>query len=162
MKKHATRKRAECFHFTLIHELQASSTKPVPEARLNGHLMRVHQGLESLERDVEPHVDAWRDMSDAVNILESLVEMGIVSDDGDQITAAKNAMGQAGARHLESGALRLSGEGIQVMRGLLEDYGTVVQALTERQFVSACRRTERRVRQILRGCVRPGDKVVAL
>lgn len=162
MKKRTARKAAEFFHFTLLDELQASATLPVPEHRLNGHLIRVHEGLMSMERDAVPSVDAWRDLSDAVNILESLIEMGIVSDEGGQIIDAKNAMGQAGARHLETGAIRLSGEGMQILRGLLEDYGTVVQALTERQFISACRRTERRVRQILRGVTRPGDVVVAL
>ena len=162
MKKRGMRKSAQLFQFTLLDELQASSTLPVPEHRLNGHLIRVHEGLMSLERDAVPPLDAWRELSDAVNILESLVDMGIVSDDDQQIIDAKNAMGHAGARHQETGVMRLTGEGIQILRGLLEDYGTVVQALTERQFISACRRTERRVRQILRGVVRPGDKVVAL
>lgn len=162
MKKHGTRKPAQFFHFTLLDELQASSVHPVPEHRLNNHLIKVHEGLMSMERDAVPHVDGWRDMSDAVNILESLVEMGIVSDDDGQIVAAKNAMGHAGVRHIETGVMRLTGEGMQILRGLLEDYGTVVQALTERQFIGACRRTERRVREILRGAVRAGDKVVAL
>lgn len=162
MKKRCNRKPVGMPNFTAMDELMASPVAPVPESRLATHLLRLHTGLDALIGGEQVDFAAWRDMSDAVNILESLAEMGLVQDPEGQITAAKNAMGEAGARRLDGGPLQLSEEGAQVLRGLLTDYDAVVLALTERQFIQACRRTERRVRAILRGQVSSGDKVVAI
>lgn len=148
--------------FSLRDIQRASGTKPVPAQKLDGHLERVGQGLLDLQRAASPSLAAWRDLSDAINILESLKEMGLVADDGDEITRAKDAMGEAGARHQETGTLRLSGPGIQTLRALLDDYSEVVRGVTERDFIRACYRTEARIRQILRGNVRAGDRVIAI
>lgn len=162
MKKRTHRKAVEVFHFTAMDELLASATQPVPARRLGDHLTKVNAALRSLMTDAEPAREAWRDLSDAVNILESLRELGYILDTSDEITKAKDAMGQAGARALEGGTLRLTGPGLQTLRTLLLDYEEIVTALSERQFVKACRATERRVRAILRGVVGAGDKVIAL
>lgn len=160
MKKH--RKPVQSFNFTAMHELMADPINPVSPQLLGGHLARVNAALKSLAEDADPSRDAWRDLSDAVNILESLQVLGYINDEGQEIIKAKDAMGQAGARALEGGKLRLTGPGIATLRNLLDDYAEIVQALSARQFIKACRTTERRVREILRGVKNQGDRVIAL
>ena len=150
------------FQFTVVDELMASPTDPTPARRIDPHLARVRSGLDALMRAEVPSLDAWRDLSDAVNILSAMAELGIVQDESDECTKAKNAMGEAGARHLEMGTLRLSGSGARTLLDLLADYEELVRMMPERDLIRSIRRAERRVREILQGKVAAGDKVFAL
>ena len=141
---------------------RASATKPVPEQLLVQNLQRINEGLHALQHDDGVQLDAWHKLSDAVNILASLGELGFISDPTGEIDRTKNVMGEAGERYLRTGTLRLTGAGIQTVRQLLEDYEDVVRGLSERQFLTACRNAEKRINQIRRGHVCPNDKVVGL
>ena len=141
---------------------RASAIKPLPEWQMNFHLTKVNAGLQDLQLADGVQIEGWEAVSDAINILASLGELGLISDASGEIDRAKNAMGEAGERYLANGALRLSGPGVQTVRQLLEDYEEVVRGLTERQFLQACRNAAKRIREIRRGHVSPGDKVVAL
>lgn len=141
---------------------RASGVNPVPAVVLEGHLKRVNAGLQALVTAEGPQLDAWRDLSDAVNILASLGELGFIADATGEIDRAKQVLAEAGIRYGETGVLRLTGEGINTVWLLLTDYAEVVRSLTERQFYVACRNAEKRIREIRRGNVNPGDKVVAL
>ena len=161
MKK-AKRSRGHQPTYTLLHELQASPTQPVAEHLMAAHLAIVNAGLLALQRDAAPSVQDWGCLSDAVNMLSSLHELGYIADEGDEITKAKDAMGEAGERHLAGGTLRLTGPGIATLRALLDDYEPIARALSARQFIRCVRHAERRALEILRGKTKSGDKVVAL
>ena len=83
--------------------------------------------------------------------------MGWVEDPDKILTDAMKAMAEAGRRHQEGHALRLSGKGIQTIRGVLEDYASALEQLPYRVMVVAHRKTEQRLHEILDGKVQPHD-----
>lgn len=126
------------------------------------HLGAVNAGLDAMQHADGVQIDGWGAVSEAINILAAMGELGMITDATGEIDRAKNAMGEAGERYHKTGALRLSGAGLQTVRQLLEDYEDVVRGLTERQFLQACRHATKRIGEIRRGHVGAGDRVVSL
>ena len=87
--------------------------------------------------------------SDAVNLLETLVLQGEIEDSQGLLPDAIAALAEAGERSLNGQPLRLSGPGIQAVRGVLEDYAEVIAVLPARTMIRCHRLTERRIRGIL-------------
>ena len=143
--------------YTLMDELMASPAKPMPTEKTRHQLTRMHSGLESLERGEQPNADDWRVLSDAVNLMEMLIEMGEVADEQGLHKDAMAALAFAGKRHLEGKPLRLDGEGIKSLRALLADYAEVLTVLPERTMVRCHRLTEKRLQEIMAGKRRPHD-----
>ena len=66
-------------HFTpysVLDELMASDSQPLPAEKRTYQLMRMRQGLDDLMHAATPGADSWRVLSDAVNLLETLVLEG--------------------------------------------------------------------------------------
>lgn len=76
MKKHKKPKTVYVYRYSLIDVMMASPTQPLPESHRTHQLMRMHQGLDAMEKAPEPSTDDWRVVSDAVNIMETLVTSG--------------------------------------------------------------------------------------
>jgi len=188
MKKHKKPKTVYVYRYSLIDVMMASPTQPLPESHRTHQLMRMHQGLDAMEKAPEPSTDDWRVVSDAVNIMETLVTSGSFFEtkvdpetgearqvpipghwhgcDGDMVeitdasgllSDAVTAMALAGKRHKAGGNIRLDGAGIQAVRGVLADYGDLLEALPARTMIKAHRETERRIHEILAGKKRPHD-----
>lgn len=144
--------------YTLIDEISASPTQPLAHNKRDYQLTRMWQGLHAMERLTNPTQDDWRVVSNAVNMMETLIEMGELADGDCLLHDAVTAMAEAGTRHATKGApIRLSGPGMMAIRGLLEDYEEAMKALPARTMIRAHRKTERRVQEILRGKTLPGD-----
>lgn len=150
--------------YTLLDVLRASPDRPMPEATRTSQLSRMWAGLAALERDPAPSNNDWRVCSDAVNLLETLVDMGVCQDQHGLLRDAVSALAIAGARHLEHGhPIRLSGAGMQAVRAVLEDYAAALEAISHRTAIEAHRRTERRIHEIHSGKRRPHDvEILAL
>ena len=136
------------FNFTVIDELMASPTETLPESWRRSQLLAMYEGLSQLETGETPGANDRRAVSDALNLFETLVNMGEVQDSQGLL---KDALAIAGARHMDGKSLRLSGPGIQAVRALLEDYAEVIGVLSARIMVRAHRLTERRMTEILQG-----------
>jgi uncharacterized protein YyaL (SSP411 family) len=143
--------------YSQLDVLMASPDKPTPEFKRNHQLTRMWQGLHELETSPSPTVNDWTVVSDAVNMMETLLVMGWVQDPDDTRTAAMGAMAEAGRRHQEGHALRLTGQGMQIIRGILEDYADALEQLSHRVMIVAHRKTEQRLHEILDGKVQPHD-----
>ena len=149
------------YAYSLMDELMASATDPMPEHKRTHQLSRMWQGLAAIEKDASPTPEDWRLCSDAVNLLETMVrEMRIAEDSQGLLQDAVAALEFAGRRHFTSGAIRLDGPGIRAVRGALEDYAALISALPARTVIRAHRLTERRMHQILTGKYRPHDVLV--
>lgn len=135
----------------------ADPIKPTPEFKRNYQLTRMWEGLRALETAAEPTINDWVVVSDAINMMETLLGMGWVQDPDDTLTEAMGVMSDAGKRHQAGHALRLSGQGIQVIRGILEDYAVALEGLSYRVMVVAHRKTEQRIHDILDGKSQPHD-----
>ncbi len=150
MRKHKTR-------YTLLHEITASPTEPLPADFRRHQLTRMYQGLHSLETAPCPTEDDWRVVSDAVNLMETIVMQGIAQDASGLLDDAVAAMARAGRRFGESGVIRLDGEGIHAVRSVLEDYAAMLDALPARTMYRVHRMTEKRIIEILAGKSQPHD-----
>jgi hypothetical protein len=137
--------------YTLLDEMMASPTAPMPLEKRRHQLTRMWGGLAALEQGATPTTDDWRTCSDAVNLLETLVGMGEVQDTSGLLLDAVEALALAGGRHTAGQGLRLSGQGMQAIRAVLEDYAACLEQLSARTMVRAHRRTEKRVQEILAG-----------
>ena len=143
--------------YNTLDVLMASPDKPTPEFRQRHQLTRMWQGLNSLEKDAEPTLDDWKVVSDAVNMMETFIVMGVVEDPDNFIEDAMDALKEAGERSRQGHPIRLSGKGIQACRGILQDYGDVIAQIPERTLVIAHRKTEQRIHDILDGKPQPHD-----
>ena len=153
-------------HYSLLDELTASHTEPLPQEWRTHHLTRMWQGLVALETAPAPDTDDWRVCSDAVNMLETLVKRGPwMACDGSLVEIADNgllddaitALAMAGRRHRAGGSIRLDGAGIRAVRAVLEDYAMVLETLPARSMVRCHRLTEQRIAEILAGKRQPHD-----
>lgn len=145
--------------YNLLDTLFAAPDQPMPADKRRHQLTRMYGGLHALETASAPTPDDWRTVSDAVNLMETLVvDMHLCEDTAGLLADAVAALALAGARHLETGApLRLDGPGISAVRAVLADYASVLETLSERTMTECHRRTERRIAEIHQGKTRPHD-----
>lgn len=149
--------------YSLLAVLAASPTEPTPVASRTYQLTRMYAGLRAIEQDQEPSTEDWRLCSDAVNLLETLVQHGHVQDSSGLLMDAVTALAMAGRRHRTGGTIRLDGAGILAVRAVLEDYSAALEHLPHRTMVQAHRATEVRISEIHAGKRRAHDvEVMAL
>ena len=153
------KQRARPKTYTVLDELMASPTEPMPAEYRTHQLTRMYEGLHSLEKADEPSTDDWRVVSDAVNMLETLVvEMKVCDDDSGLLMDAVRALAVAGQRHKREGKpIRLDGPGIQAVRAVLASYAELLEVLPARIMYRCHRLTEKRIHAILDGRTRPHD-----
>jgi hypothetical protein len=154
MKKTSRRKpTSRPKHYTIIDELMSSPTDPLPMAYRTHQLTRMYEGLHALETAENPTTDDWRVVSDAVNMLETLVvEMKVCEDSSGWLMDAVRGLALAGQRHKREGKpIRLDGPGIQAVRSVLASYSELLDMLPARVMYRCHRLTERRIHEILAG-----------
>jgi len=144
-------------HYSVLSVLLASPTAPMPESRRLHQLTAMYEGLAALEQGQQPTTGDWRVCSDAVNLMETLILQGQVTDADGLLMDAITALAKAGRRNLAGGQIRLDGPGIAAVRAILADYSTVLASLPERSMVQCHRDTERRLREIMAGKRLPHD-----
>jgi hypothetical protein len=118
----------------------------------------MYEGLAAMEKAPTPTTDDWRVVSDAVNLMETLiVDMKVCEDTSGLLMDAITAMAMAGKRNMAGGAIRLDGAGIQAVRAVLEDYAALLDMLPARTMIRCHRLTEKRIHELLDGRRKPHD-----
>ena len=158
--------------YSLLDEMMASTTQPLPQKKIQHQLSRMRNGLHNLETSEKPTMDDWQVVSDAVNMIETftLTNGGWWKDcDGDDIQIkdqdgllkdAVSALAQAGRRHFEHGVIRLDAKGIFTIRAVLEDYAALIDVLPARVMIQCHRKTEKKLHDIIKGKPQPHDVIV--
>lgn len=145
-------------HYTIMDEMMASPTEPLPAAYRTHQLTRMYEGLNAMETAPAPTTDDWRVVSDAVNLMETLVaEMKVCEDAGGLLMDAITALAVAGKRNMAGGTIRMDGAGIQAVRAILSDYADLLDVLPARVMIRCHRLTEKRLHDLLDGRRRPHD-----
>jgi hypothetical protein len=145
-------------HYTILDEMMASPTEPLPEKFRTHQLTMMYQGLHAMETAPEPTTDDWRVVSDAINLMETLVvEMKVCEDSSGLLMDAITALAVAGKRNRAGGAIRMDGVGIQAVRSILSDYAELLNMLPARTMYRCHRLTEKRLHDLLDGKRRPHD-----
>ncbi len=158
--------------YSKMHELLASPSEPMAAATRRHQLTRMADALHEMMHAPAPSLNAWRVISDAVNLLETLVLHGEapiknasgqttashwrgcdgspieIADTSGLLDDAVAAMVTAGNRHHQGKPLRLDGPGLDAVRAALEDYQTALDTLPARTMVRCHRATEKRICQI--------------
>lgn len=146
--------------YSVLMMMMASPTEPMPEFMRRHHITLMTNALNAIVSGDNATTNDWRIICDGINMLESLVQSGIMADDHKTIEAAVKAMHAAAKRSQQGRGIRLDGPGIQIIRGILEDYQTAIESLSHRDMVSCHRDAERRAWEIRTGKRRPHDVVV--
>lgn len=145
-------------YYTIMDEMMASSTEPLPLDYRRHQLTRMYEGLHAMEKAPAPITDDWRVVSDAVNLMETLIkDMAICEDASGLLMDAITALALAGRRNLAGGAIRMDGAGIQAVRAILSDYGDLLDVLPARTMIRCHRLTEKRLHELMDGKRRPHD-----
>jgi len=145
-------------HYTILDEMMASPTEPLPEKFRTHQLTMMYQGLHAMETAPEPTTDDWRVVSDAINLMETLVvEMKVCEDSSGLLMDAITALAVAGKRNRAGGTIRMDGVGIQAVRSILSDYAELLNMLPARTMYRCHRLTEKRLHDLLDGKRRPHD-----
>ena len=156
MKKRKQQPRPK--HYSILDEMMASPTEPLPVAYRTHQLTRMYEGLNAIETAPAPTTDDWRVVSDAVNLMETLVvEMKVCEDAGGLLMDAITALAVAGKRNMAGGTIRMDGTGIQAVRAILSDYAELLDVLPARVMIRCHRLTEKRLHDLLDGKRRPHD-----
>ena len=159
-------------HYSMMDELLASTSQPMPQRNRDYQLKQMNDALQELMQAPRPTNNAWRIVSDAVNLLETLVQHGeapikdatgnIIAShwrdcDGDAVEIRDNsgllrdataAMVRAGDHLMNGGPLRLDGLGLAAVRAVLEDYQAALETLPHRTMVRCHRATEKRLLKV--------------
>lgn len=153
------RRKQQQHRYTYSHldVLMASATEPIEEEKRTYQLLRIYQGLRALEQDQDPEFEDWILCSDAVNLTEALVEMGVCEDASGLLDEAAQALGRAGQRHLDGKPIRLDGPGLAAVRSVVANYAELLAVVSKRTILAAHRRAELRLQQIRAGKTRPHD-----
>jgi len=144
--------------YTILDEMMASPTEPLPVEYRRHQLTRMYEGLAAMEQGECPTTDDWRVVSDAVNLMETLIEtMQVCEDNSGLLMDAITALAMAGRRNLAGAAIRLDGAGIQAVRAVLEDYASLLDVLPARAMIRCHRLTEKRLHELMDGKRKPHD-----
>lgn len=147
MRKHRHRRQTYSHWDALL----ASATEPISAEKQQWQLLKMYEGLRSLEQSENPSFQDWIACSDAVNMMETLTELGVCQDSSGLLNDAVEALASAGDRYKTHKVLRLTGAGIAAIRAVLEDYAEVIRVLPARTLLQCHRITEARIRDLLDG-----------
>ena len=143
--------------YSMLDELMASPTEPLSAEKRQHQLVRMFSALDNLVKADSPTKEDWRLCSDAVNMVESLIEMEVCQDESGLLMDAITALAKAGKRNLDGKPIRLDGQGLTAVRGILNDYADLLAVIPARVMIRCHRRTEKRIFDILRGKKQPHD-----
>ena len=146
--------------YSLMDELMASPSSPIPEVKRVYQLQRMRQSLHFIIYNDKPTSHDWSVVSDSINLLETLITDGVAADNNGLIDEAIEAMVCASVAMKSKTKVKLSDSQASSIRAVLEDYEMCLNELPARQIIRTHRRTEKRLLEIKRGKRQPQDVVL--
>ncbi len=141
-----------------------SLMRPADPQRRAGVMLRFLTALDAMARSEHPGEEEWRDLSDAINTIETLALTLHKLDPAEVmplVNAAIAAMVGAAKRFREGKGMRLDAPGLQALRSVIDVYRQCLEGLTEREMAMAQAETQRRMNQLLHAR-QPTHEVVCL
>ena len=132
-------------HYTHWDVMLASPTDPIPLAKREYQIKLMKEALENFEQAPHPTHEDWSALATAVDLMETLRDSGHIEDHDGALDDAVAALGKSGMRSFNGKNLRLDGPAIGLLRGIIEDYEMVCEALPARIMIAAHRATEKRI-----------------
>ena len=139
----------------------ASPTEPMPPEKRRHQLSRMWGGLAAIESGDNPNRDDWRLCSDAVNLLDTLIDAGHAEDAQGLLPDAVEALAEAALRHRPGQVpIWLDATGVQLVRAVLEDYAELLAVISHRTMLETQNATDRRIWDIQQGRMLARDVMV--
>lgn len=149
-------------HYTLWDELRADPVQPLAiQDRINT-VGKMADSMAALKLDPCPPVEDWRRLSDMVNMVHTLVDMGEMVDSQALLADVLEAMVKASDRYKAGQPLRFDGPGVQAMDALFQDFSTAVSVLPARTMIRCHRLTVKRLQAVRKGQQKVSGRVVAI
>lgn len=144
----------------MMDELLASPTEPAPEVHA-GRIAAARLAVQQLAAQETASVTAWSLCCMVGNVLETMLQQGLVQDpDGllqDGFDALKRA---AQAVRAPGDPVTLPAADLPTVAAMVEDWAAIMEAAPARSIIRAFRATDRRIREIEAGKVQPHDFTV--
>lgn len=170
MRKKQTNPNLPKQFYTIYDELGASKTKPLSLQRRDRHLSPIHASLENLATGASPTLDNVGYISDAVNLLDTAVNMRFnergtefdaIEYPTEEIQEASDAVGRCVVRQRTTGVYRFDAQGLSAVRNVVEFYSDLLEILPERIFIKIHRKTVAQTIDALKGKLKsPNLKLV--
>jgi hypothetical protein len=141
-----------------------SLLRPADPARRNAVILRFLTALDDMARGNHPGEAEWRDLSDAVNTVETLtLTLGKLAHAEVMPIVNQAIAGMVGAanRFKAGQGMRLDAAGLEALRTVIDIYRQCCEGLTEREMCMAQAETQRRVNELLRS-KKPNREVIAV
>lgn len=128
-------------------------TRKAPKEKADKVLLIFLTALETMARGEHPGEAEWRDLSDAVNTVETLAVGLRKLDEAEVMPLVHRAIGAmvgASSRFKAGQGMRLDGAGLQALRDVIDVYAQCLEGLTEHEMALAQAETQRRLNRVLR------------
>ena len=133
-----------------------AAMQPAPKAQRDAVMLRFTTALQEIASGRHPGEAEWRDLSDAINTVETLA-LHLRKLEPSEVMPTVNA-----AKRFQAGqGMRVDGPGLEALRDVLAIYEQCMEGLTEREMSQAQAETQRRVNALLRS-KKPSAEVIAL
>jgi hypothetical protein len=138
--------------YSLLDEMMASATEPLPAAQREERIKDARFHLEELATGTAPTRLNWKTIAMIGNIFNVMTELKMVDDPDNLTTQVQHTLKAVAERAVAGQALRLGRDEMPVVASLINAYEEVLEVLPHRDLIRALRETEKRVR-----VWRPGD-----
>ncbi len=142
--------------------LTASKTTALEQVKRDAILARLERAYGNLATAPEPTRQSWRDLADAMNFLQTLIELKWGQDPDGAIDDIKTALHTAALNLERTGRLRLDGPNLARLRDCIDQLAGLLNQLSAHSYWVAVSHTKNRINKILRGQRRAGDVVVTV
>ena len=147
--------------YTYLDAILADPILPLPKEMQKYQIGKMWEGVKSLSQSQLPTYADWSVVSDSLNLMETLIEMGHAEDSQGAINDAMAALIRLGNSHTSGKPMRLAEPDLTIICGMLEDYEFMLANLSARVMITCHRRTEKRIKEIFAGKSKKHDvKVV--
>ena len=119
--------------YTHMDVLMASPTEPLPLKKRQYQMDLMRKALENCK--TKPSVMDIAALSTAVDLMNTLCDMGLIEDNEKALDDAMVALMQESLNDIE----------VRMFEGILEDYQMVMDNLPARTMIAAHRQTEKRL-----------------
>lgn len=109
-----------------------ASLRPLPPEKVKSDMDRNYSALDAMATTVGTSDTQWIELSDVVNTVEMLIEMGEIDGEHAAVTqVAITAMTDTMRRHVDHGEpMRMGAQEVQVMRDVLTLYHACLERKT--------------------------------
>ena len=136
------------YTYTEADALVASEFKPLHIRKRGPMVERVQKAAHKVAYET-PQIEDWRELADAVNLAETLLDMRVFDDPDGLFTDMVAAICQLSRNHGEGKPMRLNAVQLSHLLEFADCFAQMLQQTPARTYIRAHLATEKRLRKLL-------------